>query len=397
MLSLDRRTGKVIGRLNSFDKSNKRLSIIGIILILLLQVGCSQSSDDEAQSNKNKTEKNKPTVELITVESIGKNYQVFASGFIRSPDQIELIAEVSGKVVSVGENLEPGQHVKQNEVLVQIEQETYRARVLQAEGALASAQTTFKNAETDLARYKRLAKENIAADVQLDQAKNQLATAQANLATAEAELTLAKESLEDTAISSPFDALIAEENVSVGMYVSSGQSLATVINDREVEVTVGIEDASAMAIKKALDKDDGKKAKLQIPNSSHTLPATQVYIAPVIDPQARTVNFKVMFQDISLQLNNILVGQYADVSFPAESEQDLYRAPTSAIRKNSYVFSVAENQTLKKHAVIVVRVHEDKALFYPEEHTQLDKILLTRLPNEGDGLEVEVSDSAKEI
>ena len=77
-----------------------------------------------------------------------------------------------------------GQFVKKGQLLFLIQQNTYRANLEQAEGAVLLQKTQLDYAAIEFARYSKLFAQNAASQIDVDNWRNQRDSAQANLITA---------------------------------------------------------------------------------------------------------------------------------------------------------------------------------------------------------------------
>jgi HlyD family secretion protein len=92
---------------------------------------------------------NSPVVEVQRVKSISAanapdGIVLNATGYIVAAHRIELAAKVIGKVTWIG--VDKGDHVKEGQVLVRLEDDEYQAQLLQAKGQLASLQAKLDEA-----------------------------------------------------------------------------------------------------------------------------------------------------------------------------------------------------------------------------------------------------------
>src|SRR5947207_4714618 len=123
-----------------------------------------------------------PIVEVQRVKSVSaasapEGVVLNATGYIVAAHKIEVAAKVIGKVKWIG--VDKGDHVKEGQVLVRLEDDEYQAQLLQAKGQLANLR-----AKLDQALHGSRPEE--------------IAQAQANLSSAKADLDNAKISLERT-------------------------------------------------------------------------------------------------------------------------------------------------------------------------------------------------------
>lgn len=131
------------------DRSKRRSSepskwaarwIIGGVLLFLL-AGAWRLFSGKLDSS--------PVVEVERVRSISAasapdGIVLNATGYIVAAHRIELAAKVVGKVTWIG--VDKGDHVKEGQVLVRLEDDEYQAQLLQAKGQLASLQAKLDEA-----------------------------------------------------------------------------------------------------------------------------------------------------------------------------------------------------------------------------------------------------------
>ena len=225
-----------------------------------------------------------------------------ATGYVIAAHKIEVASKVIGKVAWIG--VEKGDCVRQGQPLVRLEDDEYRAQVLQAEGYLEtleaklaalehgsrpeeiakaeadvdSAKADLENYRVSLERWKQLAHDKIVARQGLDDArgkydsqagrvaalertyelarlgprKEEVDAARAQVKQARGALEYARTQLENTIIRAPVSGTILERNVEKGEFVTTGfvgdrgakgyvVSLAD-LNDLEVEVDINQND-----------------------------------------------------------------------------------------------------------------------------------------------------------
>jgi len=225
-----------------------------------------------------------------------------ATGYVMAAHKIEVASNVVGKVAWVG--VEKGDRVQYGQPLVRLEDEEYRAQVLQAEGNFEnlmarlaalehgsrpeeiakakadvdSAKADMENYDASLERWRRLAKDGVAPKQALDDAKakydsqagrvvsleriyelarlgprkEEIDAARAQVKQARGALQYARTQLENTIIRAPVSGTILERNVEKGEFVTTGfvgdrgakgyvVSLAD-LNDLEVELDINQND-----------------------------------------------------------------------------------------------------------------------------------------------------------
>ena len=168
---------------------------------------------------------------------------VTSRGTVKPKREIDLVAQVAGRIVKVEKQFENGVFFDKDALLIEIDSRDYQAALLSSKARLSQAQRVLaeeggrsrqaKNEWRDLG--------NSEAN-ELFLRKPQLAEAKSALAFAEADLSVAKLNLERTRIQVPFAGRISETLVNLGQFVSVGTSLARVYDTAAAEVRLALSD-----------------------------------------------------------------------------------------------------------------------------------------------------------
>ena len=139
-----------------------------------------------------------PIVETLRARTETVRMSVTAHGAVVPKTQSNLVAEVSGSVVSVAAAMVSGGFFQKGDVLVEIERLDYDVALERARANLASAQSELDNAEKAYERRRELTESDSISQSQHDDALNRLAVARASLRAAAAQLSRAERDLERT-------------------------------------------------------------------------------------------------------------------------------------------------------------------------------------------------------
>ncbi|MGI9329896.1 MAG: efflux RND transporter periplasmic adaptor subunit [Gammaproteobacteria bacterium] len=112
-----------------------------------------------------------------------------------------------------------GRTVKKGDLLYRIDQQPFKAKVVEAQSNLAAEQTRLANARSDLGRIKPLAEMNAVSEQDLDSAQASFDASRAGVRAAEANLELAEIELSYTEIRAPISGLIGLSKAKPGEYV----------------------------------------------------------------------------------------------------------------------------------------------------------------------------------
>lgn len=131
-----------------------------------------------------------------------------------------------------------GDQVRQDQVVAQIEDRSYRDQLQQAEAAVEQAQANLENAGLNRDRNETLFKRGIAARKDVEDARTQMSVSQAALSQAQAQLALARLQLARTQARSPLSGTVVRRFMSGGEQVdgTAAQPLFEVANLRQAEL-----------------------------------------------------------------------------------------------------------------------------------------------------------------
>src|SRR5262249_55666510 len=118
------------------------------------------------------------------------------TGNTAASDSVSLVARVEGYLEKV--SFTDGSRVKKGDLLFTIQQDQYRAQLQQAEAQVAAQKAALRHADTELARYTALVKEDAATQTEVDHWTYEKEATAAALIGAEAQVELAKLNLSYT-------------------------------------------------------------------------------------------------------------------------------------------------------------------------------------------------------
>jgi RND family efflux transporter MFP subunit len=191
----------------------------GVLIALVAAVGVVACGQPEPPP---------PTPPEVTVASPLRRdvtfYQDF-TGRTASVQRAEVRARVPGFLQRM--NFVPGDMVRKNQLLFEIEPEPYQAQRDQAEAALKSAEANRDRAHSDLERLEEAIKTNAVSQQDVTRARAELAQAEASVLSSSAELARAMIQLQYTEVRSPVAGKVDRNHVDLGNLV--GQTEATLL------------------------------------------------------------------------------------------------------------------------------------------------------------------------
>ena len=131
------------------------------------------------------------------------------SGYIINRERIEISPRFLGVVKWIG--VKKGDLVTNGQVIVQLDDAEFLARVHQSQGALAAAKTAVAKAELFYQRIQKLSENSVESKQTVDEARLAVDSARATVVQTEGELELAQTYLDWCTIRSPINGVILEK------------------------------------------------------------------------------------------------------------------------------------------------------------------------------------------
>jgi RND family efflux transporter MFP subunit len=174
-----------------------------------------------------------PPATVTVAEPVSQTVTDFLTftGNTAATDSVTLVARVEGYLEKI--HFADGSRVKKDDLLFTIQQDQYKAQLQQAQAQVAAQEAALRHADTELARYTALVKEDAATQTEVDHWTYEKAAAAAGLVSAQAQVELAKLNLGYTSVRAPFDGRIGQHLVDPGNLVGgAGQQTSLAQIDR---------------------------------------------------------------------------------------------------------------------------------------------------------------------
>jgi RND family efflux transporter MFP subunit len=178
---------------------------------------------------------------FVAVREIAVPTVESAVGTIRAVQETSVAAEVLAKVVEV--DVKAGDHVHKGDVLVRLDDEDLKARLRQAEAAVAAVQAEHNQAKTEFERIQALYEQNNAAKIEFQRAETELKSSEARLEQAQQVQRAATKVLTYATIVSPFDAVVIDKRVEVGDTVAPEKVLLTLYDPTRMQLVASVRES----------------------------------------------------------------------------------------------------------------------------------------------------------
>jgi HlyD family secretion protein len=308
----------------------------------------------------------KPKPVPVTIYRVGKGRVEDTvvnsrAGTIKSRLRAGMSPGIAGLVTA--KPVKKGSHVKQGEVLLQLDDSEYRAQVELAQSTLEAARSAAQQAqlEADQAQreWKRTqAQGQVVSESLLDQNRTlALATeaasaaAQAKIHETEASLDAARAILAKTTMKAPFDGVVLDVSTEVGEWISPSPPGVF------IPPVVDLIDPASLYLSAPIDEADVARIKVGLPVRitldafrGKTFAGTLTYVSSYVETreeQNRTLEIEAEFAEKPLP-TNLLPGLSADLEVILDARDDVLRIPTYALMEGSRVMVIKDGELVEK-------------------------------------------------
>jgi RND family efflux transporter MFP subunit len=345
-------------------------------------------------------------VDTIQAHKSDLSLVVHSQGSVRPRTETSIVAEVSGKIVSVSPNFIAGGFFRAGEVLLQIDPSDYEAALKRAQANLASrhAQLADQKARSEqaLKDWRNLGRSGQPSDLVLR--KPQLAEAQAGVQAAEAELQKAERDLERTRIRVPYDGLVRSKDADIGQFVSPGTRLGVTfaVDRAEIRLPLSATDASFLDLPSATDPGDSPRPRVQLVSDVAGLTsrweAEIIRTEGVVDERSRVTYAVASLDDpygvlgVSRQ-DALPIGTFVRAEIQGRSAQGVVILPRSVMNSDNNILVVNGRNELEVRQVTVLRA-EPENVYISDGVEDGEHVITTRLEAPIPGTLVEIRQAA---
>lgn len=266
-----------------------------------------------------------PAVLIETAEAGPANTKIVLPTSTEAERDTPIYARTNGYLKAFYVDI--GAHVKEGQVLAEIETPEIDEQLRQAQAALMQAKANLALAQATFARWQKLLDSKVIATQEYDERKAQLDTAKANVAAAEANVQRLVRMQEFQKVVAPYSGTITERDTDVGALVTgdnnSGRMLFRIAQTDRLRVFVNVPQSEYRLI------HDGVTADLAFREfPGRTFSGKVVRSAGALTPSTRTLRTEI---EVPNEKGELIPGLYASVKFNLRQEQPMVVVPSRAV------------------------------------------------------------------
>ena len=317
-------------------------------------------------------------VETMEVAVFDKPLPVRSEGFVSPYRQVSVSAQSGGRISNLHPSIINLGTFLEGEVLVQLDDGSERALLNQTAANVQATQARLSLVEAQLRRTEELQSRGFASQQALDQLLSQKAELSASLNSLMAAQKSASIAVESKQIIAPFSGAVLEKLQEVGSVVASGQSIAEIYTNNQMEVVIPVREAEAALVPGMFEGSTAKaRVNVGFAGQIYQWSAHVSRVDPALDPRTRTLSVSIGLDNVgkpallnpnSTSFGNMpaLINAFAKVQIDGIEQENTYAIPSTAIRSGNkiWVFEVVEQDRGKLLSVDVRPIHFDGETTY---------------------------------
>lgn len=297
-----------------------------LVLALMMPTGCKDGDDGNVYAPP-------PPPEVIVATPVERGVTSYLTytGTVEASEKVELRARIQGFLRAI--HFQPGQRVKKDELLFEIDPREYQAKVDQTKASAASAKAQFDLAQTTLERAEEAFSKGGTSDLEVREKKAARDEAQAALDLAKARLQQAELDLEYCEVRAPIEGRIGRNLVDIGNLVGRGEStlLAEIVQATPSFISIDVSESDVLAVRRnreasgeSRNTEPGQIAPGQwrpcelalADESDYSITGRVDYVDPQLNAGTGTLRVRTRFENTD---ETLLPGFFARLRFPMSS------------------------------------------------------------------------------
>ena len=278
-----------------------------LIIVPIVVIKFIFFSPDVAKSPSPSQQKLQPViVTAYVVKSEKITNTIFATGTILANEEVQLVPEISGKIISI--NFKEGTTVSKGDLLVKINDADLQAQ-------LNKLLIQEKLAADSEVRDKAMLAVNGISQMQYDASLTQLNSIKADI-------NILQSQIAKTEIRAPFNGTIGLKQVSEGSYVTQNSMIAIIDQLDRIKIDFFIPEKYSSLVRVS------DTISFSIEGKDERYTASVIAVEPKIDVTTRTLQVRASAPNKS---GKFFPGAFAKINFPLNAYENVVMIPTEAI------------------------------------------------------------------
>lgn len=379
------------------NKLFKVIAPVAVLAVSIAIVGALSAARPEPEKKDEPQRLISLYVDEVKEETV--TISVYTQGEVRPKIEIELIPQVSGRIVAISPSFAEGAEFGAGATLVKIDDTDYKLAVIRAMAQVAGAQVAVQRelANAKIKEEHWLDKRSSGEPTPYALNKPQVMEAEANLLAAQADLKEAELNVARTEINAPFLGRVVEKSVGIGQFVSAGTHLGRVFSTATVEIRLPLTDVQLAELNLPIGfMADAFNAPVvqftaKVGTQEHTWTGRIVRTNASVDSRTRMI-FAIAEVEDPYGLGSdggapLAVGMFVKAEIASVHSQTALVLPRLALRNADKVYVINDDNRLEIRTVDVLST-SDEFVLVTNGVKPGEKVVTSTIPAAVDGMEV---------
>lgn len=280
-------------------------------------------------------------VRVISVQRNDLQFEIKAIGTVLPTHLVKVQSQVAGVLQKI--YFKEGQYVSKGQLLAQIDPAPFQVALAQAQGTQQQNLAQLRNAESELARYQLLFKQDSIARQQVEQQQALVNQLKGQVQANQAQVDAAKLQLSYTKIYAPIEGRVGFKQKDTGNLIQANEDagLVSITQVHPIYVQFAIAENYLDMLRASLQK--GEQVKVSAWDRAEKKQLATGYVEAFdnqIDTNTGTLKIKATFKNRD---DALFPNQFVNVRLNAKTIQNAINIPTDAIQngaKGTYVYII---------------------------------------------------------
>jgi RND family efflux transporter MFP subunit len=333
-----------------------------------------------------------PLVKTEILKSADIQMIINGFGTVKPKVEVQIVPQVSGRVVSINPQFRAGGFIAAGEQLFQIEPKDFALAVEQAQAKVADAEVKLDMEKSEAAVARREWQQinpGTEPDSALVLREPQIRQAQAGLDSAKAALAKANLDLERTSITLPIEVCITAKNVDLGQFITLGMPVGSAYGIDAVEIEVPLEDSELAWFDLP---DSSAQVKTVFAGTEKTFNGVVKRTTGRVDETSRLVYAVIEVQNTSKQksaTDTLIPGMFVEVNINGKILEKAFAVKRDRIR-NAAELWIVNDGVLHVKTPEIVRTDDEYAYIKQSSDNQME-VVTSSLDAVVDGMKVRIA------
>ncbi|WP_139684172.1 efflux RND transporter periplasmic adaptor subunit [Vibrio tasmaniensis] len=261
---------------------------------------------------------------------------------------VQLKASSSAQLKWLNENIEPGDLVNKGDVLAKLDTSAVDANLAQASSVLKQAELELKKAKHEQTVALRML--NPKTSSSFARREPQVLAAKANLKQAKQAHLSAQKLLEESVITAPFDAVIMKRHISPREWIAAGQVTFELAASDSIDIELPISEMHWQQVQAALTEP----SITVVSRSGNQWPAKVRFVSPQVNAVTRQRQVVLSVEAPYQSKPRLFPNQQVQAVVNLGLKDNVVSVPLSAMTRDGYVWTLDNNDRLRKESVVLV-------------------------------------------